>query len=104
MLLDPIETGGWTGVATSNGANKAYNYGKFLGLRYRNYANILWISGNDFQSWRNGTDDAAIRAVGRVITSPDADIVEDRTATGAGSYAATAPVNDTWVMQLAAFR
>ena len=41
--------------------------------------------------------------VSRVITSPDADIVEDRMVSAAGSYAATAPVSGTWLMQLAAF-
>ena len=40
----------------------------------------------------------------RIITSPDADIAEDRVVTSTGSYAATAPVNGTWLMQLATFR
>ncbi|MBV9893806.1 MAG: hypothetical protein JO020_06540 [Chloroflexi bacterium] len=40
----------------------------------------------------------------RVITNPDADIAEDRTAGAAGQYSATAPVNDVYVMQAAAFR
>jgi hypothetical protein len=40
----------------------------------------------------------------RMITSPDADIVEDETVGTTGSYQATAPVNGTWVMQLAAFK
>jgi hypothetical protein len=39
----------------------------------------------------------------RVITSPDADICEDRVAP-AGSNAATAPVTGSWVMQAVAFR
>ena len=40
----------------------------------------------------------------RIITNPDADIAEDRIVTAAGPYSATAPVNDAWVMQVAAFR
>jgi hypothetical protein len=40
----------------------------------------------------------------RVITTPDADIVEDRTTVTFGSYAAAAPVSDAWVMQVAAFK
>jgi hypothetical protein len=39
----------------------------------------------------------------RVMTSPDADMVEDRPASTTGTYAATAPVNDVWLMQAAAF-
>ena len=40
----------------------------------------------------------------RVITSPDADIFEDRSVSASGSYAATASVNGAWVMQIAAFK
>jgi hypothetical protein len=40
----------------------------------------------------------------RMITSPDADIAEDRVVTTSGSYNATAPVNGAWLMQVAAFR
>jgi hypothetical protein len=40
----------------------------------------------------------------RIITSPDGDLVEDRVAPTAGSYAATGPVSGAWLMQLAAFR
>jgi hypothetical protein len=41
----------------------------------------------------------------RIITSPDADILEDRVVTSTGSYSATAAMNSsTWVMQLVAFR
>ncbi len=41
----------------------------------------------------------------RIITSPDADILEDRVVSAAGSYSATATAkNANWVMQLATFR
>jgi hypothetical protein len=41
----------------------------------------------------------------RVITVPDADIVQDRIAPSTGSYNATAPLSGgTWLLQLAAFR
>jgi hypothetical protein len=42
----------------------------------------------------------------RMITSPDSDIVEDRTVTVTGNYSATAPLNQSgkWIMQLVAFR
>ena len=40
----------------------------------------------------------------RIITSPDADIAEDRTVTTTGSYSATAPNSTSnWVMQVATF-
>ena len=41
----------------------------------------------------------------RIITSPDADIAEDRTVTTTGSYSATAPnTTSSWVMQVATFQ
>lgn len=41
----------------------------------------------------------------RIITSPDADILEDAIVTSTGSYSATAPLSGgAWIMQMAAFR
>ena len=42
----------------------------------------------------------------RLLTSPDADIVEDRMVSAIGSYSATAPITPSgrWVMQMVAFR
>src|SRR6185312_5949755 len=41
----------------------------------------------------------------RVITSPDADILEDAIVTSTGSYSATAPLSGgAWIMQMVAFR
>jgi hypothetical protein len=41
----------------------------------------------------------------RLLTNPDADIVEDQVVTAAGSYSATAPLSGGgWVMQLVALR
>ena len=41
----------------------------------------------------------------RMITSPDADIVEDEMVTTTGSYSATAPLSSgAWIMQMVAFR
>ena len=35
VVLDPIETGGWLVTLENNGPSKAYNYGVYLGNRYR---------------------------------------------------------------------
>jgi glucose/arabinose dehydrogenase/PKD repeat protein len=40
----------------------------------------------------------------RIITTPDADIAEDRVVTATGSYSATAPQAGSWVMQMVTFR
>ena len=57
VILDPIETGGWLATLENNGPVKAYNYGVYLGNRYRGFANIVWQSGNDFQSWNSSPSD-----------------------------------------------
>ena len=57
VVLDPIETGGWLVTLENNGPAKAYNYGVYLGTHYRGFANIVWQSGNDFQTWYTSPSD-----------------------------------------------
>jgi hypothetical protein len=38
---------GWYTEVTANGPSKMYQYGKFLGQRYKNYENIIWVMGGD---------------------------------------------------------
>jgi chitodextrinase len=71
VFLDPIETGGWLAMLESNGATKDYNYGLYLGTRYKNFPNIVWLNGNDFQTWTNPTDDADVTAVADGIKAED---------------------------------
>jgi hypothetical protein len=71
LFLDPIETGGWLGVLRDNGEAKARAYGRFLGERYRSFANIVWSNGNDFLTWKDPSDDALVLAVAKGIQSVD---------------------------------
>lgn len=71
VILDPIETSSWLGVLRSNGLAKAFGYGQWLGNRYKMFSNIIWMHGNDFQSWKNTTDDKLVQAVARGIRSRD---------------------------------
>jgi hypothetical protein len=72
VFLDPIETGGWLGTLENNGAAKAYNFGAYLGARYKTFANIVWQSGNDFQSWNSSrTDNNLVHQVMLGIASAD---------------------------------
>src|SRR5262249_35624867 len=68
---DPAETGSFLSVLLDNGVTKARNYGRYLGTRYRNTDNIVWMSGNDFQTYRNPGDDAVVQAVARGIRDVD---------------------------------
>ena len=67
VILDPIETIGWLNTLRANGVEKAFAYGQYLGNRYRDFPNIMWLHGNDFQTWRNPADDAVVQAVARGI-------------------------------------
>jgi hypothetical protein len=71
VILDPIETGAWLTTMQSNGVTKDTNFGKYLGNRYKTFPNIIWMSGNDFQSWSNASDDAVVRAVAQGIQAND---------------------------------
>jgi hypothetical protein len=71
VLLDPSETGSFLSVMLDNGTNKCRAYGQFLGERYKNFTNIIWMSGNDFQDWRNANNDVVVRAVALGIRDKD---------------------------------
>jgi uncharacterized protein DUF4038/collagenase-like protein with putative collagen-binding domain len=72
VMLDPIETSGWVGTLENNGTPKASGFGTFLGDRYKNSPNILWQSGNDFQTWdTNATDNMLVYDVMAGIASAD---------------------------------
>lgn len=71
VLLDPAETGGWLGVLESNGVRKARAYGEFLGNRFKDMPNIIWLNGNDFQNWSDPAADAVVSAVAKGIRSTD---------------------------------
>jgi hypothetical protein len=72
VLLDPIETTSWLDILRKNGKSKAFEYGQYLGNRYKDFPNIIWLHGNDLQSWRNAADDDLVQAVARGIRSIDA--------------------------------
>lgn len=57
VFLDPIETDGWLVTLENNGATNAYKYGAYRGNRYKNFTNIVWLSGNDFKTWNTSSSD-----------------------------------------------
>jgi hypothetical protein len=72
VILDPIETGSFLSMLQANGPEAAYRYGRYLGNRYKAFANIIWMSGNDFQTWSNPDDDALVLAVAQGINDAGA--------------------------------
>lgn len=69
-VIDPIETGSWIPCLTFNGLTKAQTYGAWIGARYASYPNLLWLSGNDFQTWStSSTNNNLVAAVMAGIAS-----------------------------------
>ncbi|HXO10578.1 MAG TPA: DUF4038 domain-containing protein, partial [Solirubrobacteraceae bacterium] len=71
VLLDPIETGGWLTTLENNGVAKDKAYGAFVGNLFKDLPNVIWISGNDFQTFTNAGDNADALAVAQGIESTD---------------------------------
>ena len=71
VLLDPAETGSFLSMMRANGVGKCRAFGRFVGKRYRDFDNIIWMSGNDFQSWRNESDNLLVKAVAEGIIEAD---------------------------------
>lgn len=69
IFLDPMETNGWLPTLRNNGLKSAYAFGQYLGNRYKRYPNVAWISGNDFVTWKDSTDDGLEQAVAKGIRS-----------------------------------
>jgi hypothetical protein len=62
LFLDPASTDGcgsigWMQTLINNGPANVSSYGAFLGNRYKNFSNIVWMSGNDFQCYPTSADD-----------------------------------------------
>jgi hypothetical protein len=71
FLLDAVETSGWLATFKANGPEKAAAFGRYLGNRYKDVPNIIWMYGNDFQTWADPHDDAVVLAVAAGIRSAD---------------------------------
>lgn len=72
ILLNTWDTAGLTPLMEASGNTKMYNFGVFLGNRYKRFPNIIWMSGSDFQTWRTSeTDNTLIENLMAGIASVD---------------------------------
>jgi hypothetical protein len=46
---ETVHQEGWYAEVIANGPTKMYEYGKFVGRRYKDYKNIIWMMGGDCQ-------------------------------------------------------
>jgi hypothetical protein len=72
VILDPCETIDHLKPMLKNGPEKCREFGRYLGSRYKDFDNLLWMHGNDFQTWKNPEHDAVALAVARGIRDKDA--------------------------------
>ena len=71
VILNPADTGGFMPVLRANGVDKCRSYGRYIGNRYRDFDNIIWMSGSDFMSWRTDSDNALVMAIAGGIRETD---------------------------------
>ena len=71
VILDPCETIDHLKPMLKNGPEKCREFGRYLGSRYKDFDNILWMHGNDFQTWKNADHDVVVQAVARGIRDKD---------------------------------
>jgi hypothetical protein len=71
IILNVIETIGSLDIFRANGPENATAFGRYVGNRYKDTPNIIWMYGNDFQTWADVNDDALVPAVARGIKSAD---------------------------------
>lgn len=71
VILDPCETIDHLKVMSANGPGKCRAFGNYLGQRYGKFDNLLWMSGNDFQTWKDEKHDAVVLAVAKGIKEKD---------------------------------
>jgi uncharacterized protein DUF4038/collagenase-like protein with putative collagen-binding domain len=56
VMLDPLVAVDFIVTLRNNGTTKAFNFGAYLGTRYKNFDNLIWMAGEDFQSWHTQSD------------------------------------------------
>ena len=71
VMLDPCETIDHLKPMLKNGPKACREFGRYLGKRYRGFDNILWLHGNDFQTWKDADHDAVVTAVALGIKDED---------------------------------
>jgi Protein of unknown function (DUF4038)/Putative collagen-binding domain of a collagenase len=71
IILDPAETISWLPTLLNNGPASCRAYGQFLGDRYKNFDNIIWMSGNDYERWSDPKNEAVVMSVALGILDRD---------------------------------
>ena len=71
VVFNPLITQNFLVTFQNAGNTKCFNWGVYLGNRYKNFANIIWYNGNDFQSWQTASNLALVNNIMSGIKSVD---------------------------------
>jgi hypothetical protein len=97
----PIATGDFLVTYQNNGATKCFNFGVYIGTRYKNFPNIIWYTGNDFYSWQTASDLNLLAQFMAGIASVDPNHLDATQLSPSRSYSTQAvPSNATYAANL----
>jgi hypothetical protein len=71
VILEPLDPAGLLQTALDNGSARCRAYGQYLGNRYKDFPNLVWLNGNDYQNWNVPTNDAVITSIALGIKDKD---------------------------------
>ncbi len=71
VVLETIESLDYLIGMKANGSNACFRLGQYIGNRYKNYTNIIWMQGSDFRSWETTTNDDVVLAIANGVRSVD---------------------------------
>ncbi len=71
VILGPLETGLLLPLARANGVDRCRAYGQYLGNRYKDFPNIAWLNGSDYEHWDVETNEAVTTAIALGIKDKD---------------------------------
>jgi hypothetical protein len=76
LVLHHIDTQSWLSTMVTNGTTRCNTYGQFVRNRYKGFKNIIYLSGNDYQSPDNGgSSDQAVNAVYQGLRTADSNFL-----------------------------
>ena len=71
VIITELDMADFLTTYQNNGPTKVYNFGAYLGNRYKIFDNIIWVAGNDFQTWRTSSDNYLAAQLMAGIASAD---------------------------------
>jgi hypothetical protein len=72
VFMDTLENNSYLQVFELNGEARVARWAQYIVNRYRSFGNIVWMTGNDFQTWRtSASDNGLARAIMAAIAAAD---------------------------------